>query len=114
VLELQARWLAGVWAGRCNVAAAPPLPPLPFFVHHMLACGFAAAAGVAPEASAHPQLAEALLFGPLLPERYRLDDPHAAARFAAAVAGFTPLPEHVELLAALPIPDPRGPAPALA
>ena len=113
VLELQARWLAGVWAGRC-LAAAPPLPPLPFFVHHMLACGFAAAAGVAPDPSAHPQLADALLFGPLLPERYRLDDPHAAARFATAVAGFTPPPEHVELLAALPIPDPRGPAPALA
>ena len=114
VLELQARWIAAVWSGSSDLSAAPPLPQLPFFVHHMLAGAFAAAVGAAPDPAAHPQVADALLFGPMLPERYRLDDPAAAARFASAVAGFTAPPEHVALLAALPTGDPRAPAAAAA
>jgi dimethylaniline monooxygenase (N-oxide forming) len=82
VLELQARWLAAVWSGRRRIEQVPPVPLLAHYPHHMLACAFAEAAGVAPDADARPDLAEALRSGPMLPERYRLDDPVAAERFA--------------------------------
>jgi dimethylaniline monooxygenase (N-oxide forming) len=101
VLELQARWIAAVWTGARDLASAPPLPELPFYVHHQLAGAFGDAVGATPDLVAHPYLADALLFGPMLPERYRLDDPAAAARFAAATAGFTPPADQVELHAAL-------------
>jgi hypothetical protein len=102
VLELQACWVAAVWTGARELEDAPPLPALPFYVHHQLAGAFAPAAGAAPDAGAHPEHADAPLFGPTLPERYRLDVPAAEARFAAATAaGFTPPAGQVELLAAL-------------
>ncbi len=90
LLELQARWITAVWSG--EVAApttmAPPLPPLG--THHVLATTFAAELGVEPDPRARPELAEALLFGPLVPARWRLDgpgaDPEAPARFATALA----------------------------
>jgi cation diffusion facilitator CzcD-associated flavoprotein CzcO len=88
VLELQARFLAAVWAGERAIADCPPLPDLPHFPHHLLAEVFAAGAGVLPDEHAHPELLEALRFGPMLPERYRLGDPVMAERFAAATAGF--------------------------
>ena len=44
VLELQARFVAAVWAGERSVADAPPLPELPHYPHHVLAEAFAAGA----------------------------------------------------------------------
>jgi cation diffusion facilitator CzcD-associated flavoprotein CzcO len=103
VLELQARWIAAVWTGARALGDLPELPPLPFFAHHHLAGAFAEAAGCAPDLAAHPDRADALLFGPLLPERYRLDEPAAAARFRAATSGFAPTPEQVAMLEALAV-----------
>jgi cation diffusion facilitator CzcD-associated flavoprotein CzcO len=101
VLELQARWIAAVWSGRRSVGDAPPVPGLPHYPHHLLAEAFAAAAGATPDADAHPELADALHFGPMLPERYRLDDPEAVARFASATAGFVVPPGQAEARAML-------------
>ena len=112
VLELQARWIAGVWSGHRDLDDAPAIPALPFYPHHMLAEAFAAAAGALPDPAAHPQLAEGLTFGPMLPERYRLGDTEIAARFAAATAGFRAPQDQVQLLAALTA-DAAPPAPAL-
>lgn len=84
LLELQARWIAAVWSGaiappdeaaaRADVAVAPP----PIDSHNVLAVLLCEAAGVAPNLRDHPDLAEALLFGPMLPPRYRLDGPGAS------------------------------------
>ena len=89
LLELQARWIVGIWAGvipppdddaaRAAIAVAPP----PIDAHNVLALALSTAAGVAPDIPAHPDLAEALLFGPMLPPRYRLDGPGATADAAA-------------------------------
>jgi hypothetical protein len=96
LLELQARWIVATWAGdaappeeahmRRGVAEpAPPLDP-----HNLLAVTLAEELGVAPDLRARPELTEALLFGPLLPPRYRLDgpgaQPEAAERFTAQLA----------------------------
>ena len=51
--------------------------------HNVLAVALAEAAGVAPDVRARPDLAEPLLFGPMLPPRYRLDGPGARADAAA-------------------------------
>lgn len=85
LLELQARWIVGVWSGaiappddqaaRVSAAAAPPA----IDSHNVLAVTLADAAGVAPDLRAHPELTEPLLFGPMLPPRYRLDGPGARA-----------------------------------
>jgi dimethylaniline monooxygenase (N-oxide forming) len=88
VLELQARFLAAVWAGERSAADCPSLPDLPHYPHHALAETFAVGAGAAPDEDAHPGLVEALRFGPMLPERYRMDEPGVAERFAAMTAGF--------------------------
>jgi dimethylaniline monooxygenase (N-oxide forming) len=92
LLELQARYIAHVWSGalpepdeadmRRSVAAAPP----PVDAHHMLAVELAEAAGVAPELDARPGLVEPLLFGPMLPQRYRLDGPGSRPEAAAEYA----------------------------
>jgi hypothetical protein len=90
ILELQARWIAGTFAGvmpaRIGAAERPP----PIDMHHVLATTIAEASGVAPDPLAHPELSEPLLFGPLLPPRYRLQGPgrtpDAAARFAEQLA----------------------------
>ena len=73
LLELQARWIVNCWSGsgpapddpaaRTDVASPPP----PIDSHNMLAVALADAAGVAPDVRAHPELAEPLLFGPMLP-----------------------------------------------
>jgi dimethylaniline monooxygenase (N-oxide forming) len=83
LLELQARWIVGVWAGdidapdprmmRENAAAGPPV----LDSHHLLAVMLAEDAGVAPDLRARAELSEPLLFGPMLPPRYRLDGPGA-------------------------------------
>jgi dimethylaniline monooxygenase (N-oxide forming) len=83
LLELQARWVAGLWTG----AVAPPdedamrdaitVAPPPLEVHDAFASVLAREAGVAPDLLARPELTEPLLFGPLLPPRYRFDGPGA-------------------------------------
>ena len=96
LLELQARWIVATWAGevappdaaRMRRGAAEPRPPLD--PHNVLAIALAEELGVAPDLRARPELAEPLLFGPLLPPRYRLDgpgaQPDAAERFAEQLA----------------------------
>jgi len=91
LLELQARWIVGIWAGDVvppvdavmRRALAEPAPAIE--AHNALAATLAEQAGVAPELLARPDLAEPLLFGPMLPPRYRLDgpgaQPEAEARF---------------------------------
>lgn len=96
LLELQARWIVGLWSGdiappseaRMRAAIAASRPPLD--THHALALLLAEEMGIAPDVLARPDLAEPLLFGPLLPARWRIDGPgarpDAPARFAAQVA----------------------------
>jgi hypothetical protein len=83
LLELQARWIANLWAGiidppgdaemRASVVEAPPI----LDSHDGLALLFAEASGVAPDLDTRPDLLEPLLFGPMLPPRYRIDGPGA-------------------------------------
>jgi hypothetical protein len=96
LLELQARWIAAVWsgavpapeAGRMRRVLAEPRPPLD--AHNALALTLSEELGVAPDLRARPELLEPLLFGPMLPARYRLDGPgaseDAAARFTEQLA----------------------------
>jgi dimethylaniline monooxygenase (N-oxide forming) len=96
LLELQARWIVATWAGdvsppdeiRMRAAIAEPRPPLD--PHNALATTLADELGVAPDLLSRPELTEALLFGPLLPPRYRLDGPgalpDAAEQFSAQLA----------------------------
>jgi hypothetical protein len=89
LLELQARWIVGIWSGaipppdddtgRAGIAVTPPA----IDSHNMLAVILSTAAGVAPDIRAHPDLAEALLFGPMLPPRYRLEGPGSHPSAAA-------------------------------
>ena len=91
LLELQARWIVATWAGevappdeaRMRAGLAEPRPALD--PHNVLASTLAEELGVAPDVTAVPELAEALLFGPMLPARYRLRgpgaQPEAAGRF---------------------------------
>ena len=83
LLELQARWIVATWTGqvtlpdeakmRATIAQGqPPLDP-----HHSLAVTLAEELGVAPSVEDWPELSEALIFGPLLPPRYRLSGPGA-------------------------------------
>ena len=103
VLELQARWLAYLWAG------LRPMPSLEAMKQgvamtqarrggpqdvpmHVLAGLFAANAGVEPDPAAWPELERALWFGPLSPSSFRLSgpdaEPDAPRRTAAAAAAF--------------------------
>jgi len=85
LLELQARWIAAVWSGEralphahvMRQAIAQPRPALD--AHNALALTLAEELGVAPEPIDWPDLCEPLLFGPLLPPRYRLSGPGATA-----------------------------------
>jgi hypothetical protein len=89
LLELQARWIVNSWSGvgpeqdvrtaRANVATPPPA----IDSHNVLAVTLAEAAGVSPDIRARLDLAEPLLFGPMLPSRYRLDGPGARSDAAA-------------------------------
>ncbi len=89
LLELQARWIVAVLAGtvtapdaeRMRRTMAEPRPPLE--AHNALATTLAEASGVAPDLLARPELTEPLLFGPMLPLRYRLDGPGALPDAAA-------------------------------
>jgi Flavin-binding monooxygenase-like len=96
LLELQARWLVGIWAGDVEPPEDATMrrllggPPPALEVHNALAATLAEQAGVAPDLEARPGLAEPLLFGPMLPPRYRLDgpgaQPEAEARFREQLA----------------------------
>jgi dimethylaniline monooxygenase (N-oxide forming) len=112
LLELQARWIVGVWSGempappehslRESVAVAPPA----IDSHNVLAVTLAEAAGVAPDVRARADLAEPLLFGPMLPPRYRLDGPgatpDAAARFLDQLSASPRSPVEPDDVASLP------------
>jgi dimethylaniline monooxygenase (N-oxide forming) len=84
LLELQARWIVAIWAGdvappeeaHMRLTIAEPRPPLD--AHNALATTLADELGVAPDLCSRPELTEALLFGPLLPPRYRFDGPGAS------------------------------------
>jgi len=83
LLELQARWIVNLWSGavdppdefemRESIVEAPPQ----LDSHDALALAFSAASAVAPDLGARPDLFDALVFGPMLPPRYRLDGPGA-------------------------------------
>lgn len=112
LLELQARWIAGLWAGTmpspadAELRAAVRRPPAPVVAHHLLAVDLSEAAGVAPDLAARPDLAEPLLFGPMLPPRYRLDgpgaQPGAAEEFRRQVTASPRAPVEPDDVAALP------------
>ncbi len=96
LLELQARWIVAVWSG----AAPPPAedrirqglargrPPLE--AHNALALTLSEELGVSPDPLDWPELAEPLIFGPMLPMRYRLSGPGALpdgpAMYASALS----------------------------
>jgi len=103
VLELQARWVAYAWSGarplpgedqmRAGIDAARRRRHVPQIVPmHTTARTFAAAAGIEPDIAAWPELARALLFGPLAPSSFRLSGrdalPDAAARVARDAEAF--------------------------
>jgi cation diffusion facilitator CzcD-associated flavoprotein CzcO len=83
LLELQARWIVAVWSGEAPLPRAHvmrevmsrPRPPLD--AHNALALTLSEQLGVSPDASDWPALSEPLMFGPLLPPRYRLSGPGA-------------------------------------
>ena len=83
LLELQARWIVAVCSGEVALpddahmrhAIAQPRPPLD--AHNALALTLSEELGVAPEPIDWPELCEPLLFGPMLPPRYRLSGPGA-------------------------------------
>ncbi len=85
LLELQARWIMSVWSG---TSVLPPTPHLRATIatrrpilesHNALALVLSEEMGVAPDPVAWPELTEPLLFGPMLPARYRLSGPGARA-----------------------------------
>lgn len=101
-IELQARWLAYVWSGaigaptlrdmhegiaECRARGEPQKTKM-----NLMALLFARAAGVEPDPIRWPQLARALLFGPLAPVSFRLEGrdalPDAAERFAEEASAF--------------------------
>lgn len=96
LLELQARWIMAVWSGETTLPGAAELrhvaaqAPPPLDAHNALALTLAEELGVSPEPLEWPELTEPLLFGPLLPPRYRLSGPgarpDASALFAEQLA----------------------------
>jgi hypothetical protein len=83
LLELQARWIVATWTGevtlpdqatmRATIAQGQP----PLDAHNALALTLAEELGVSPDVGSWPELSDALVFGPLLPPRYRLSGPGA-------------------------------------
>ncbi len=88
LLELQARWIIATWTGEVTLPGEAMVratitkgqPPLD--AHNALALTLAEELGVAPDPESWPALSEALIFGPLLPPRYRLSGPGAMANAA--------------------------------
>jgi dimethylaniline monooxygenase (N-oxide forming) len=103
VLELQARWIAYAWA---NVVAPPSHEEMAKGIEayrlrrgqdqkqamHRLALVFARAAGVEPDLERWPEIARALLFGPLSATSFRLSGPDslddALERYGEDAAAF--------------------------
>jgi uncharacterized protein YciW len=87
-----------------EVSVASPPPPIDS--RNVLAVTLADAAGVAPDLRARLDLAEPLLFGPMLPARYRLDGPgarpDAAATFVDQLAASPRAAIEPDDIAALP------------
>ena len=121
LLELQARWIVAVWSGevalpddaRMRSVLAQPRPPLD--AHNALALTLSEELGVAPQPIEWQELAEPLVFGPMLPPRYRLSGPGATAdaraSFAQQLAASpqAPIdPADVETLHRLTAPLPSG------
>jgi hypothetical protein len=88
VLELQARLIAYAWSGaapmpdrealQAGIATYRKSRGLPQDRQmHLMALRFARLAGVEPDPLAWPELARALLFGPLTPVSFRLSGPDA-------------------------------------
>ena len=85
LLELQARWITGLFSGsvapppqsemRAEISGNPPA----LDSHDALALMLSEASGVAPHLRSRPDLLEPLLFGPMVPARYRLDGPGSSA-----------------------------------
>lgn len=100
-IEQQARWVAYTWSGAV-AAPADDVMRAAIDVYrsrrgqsqktrmNLAAVMFAREAGVEPDIGKHPDLARALLFGPLAPVQFRLDGhdplPDAAERFAVDAA----------------------------
>jgi thioredoxin reductase len=107
VLELQARWIAYVWSGTRQAPSRPAMEagvaayraqrgaPQDRLMHPM-ALLFAREAGVEPDPWNWPDLARALLFGPLSAVSFRLSGadklPDAAERSAASARAFGAVP----------------------
>jgi dimethylaniline monooxygenase (N-oxide forming) len=112
LLELQARWIVATWTGEValpevatmRAAIAQGQPPLD--AHNALALTLAEELGVAPNVEDWPELSEALIFGPLLPPRYRLSGPGAmdgaADLFAEQLAASPRAPVDPSDIEALP------------
>jgi dimethylaniline monooxygenase (N-oxide forming) len=107
-LELQARWITYLWAGRRpmpshkemrdSIEAYRATRHLPAAVPmHLLAIRFARLAGVEPCLEEFPELIRSLLFGPLSPQSFRLSGPDALPdaeeRVARAAARSGAVPE---------------------
>ncbi len=88
LLELQARWVVAVWSGEVAVPdmRGAVTPPPAADAHNALALTLSEELGVAPEPIDWPELCEPLVFGPMLPPRYRLTGPGASADAAALFA----------------------------
>jgi dimethylaniline monooxygenase (N-oxide forming) len=96
LLELQARWIVAVWSGEAALPDEPVMrhvisqPRAPIDAHNVLALTLSEELGVSPVPIDWPALTEPLVFGPLLPPRYRLSGPgatpDAAHRFAEQLA----------------------------
>jgi cation diffusion facilitator CzcD-associated flavoprotein CzcO len=122
VLELQARWIAMVFAGSRPLPAANEMDDnvrtyrmmrglnAPLLCHEV-AIDLATAAGVEPDPQAFPELAAGLVFGPIVPAQFRLsghgrhEGAVAKLRTALKAAGATATPpiadEQLGLLAML-------------
>ncbi|HVN32831.1 MAG TPA: NAD(P)-binding domain-containing protein [Thermoanaerobaculaceae bacterium] len=110
VLELQARWIAYVWSGALPALSSDAMwagiaalraqrngqHQVPMNVAALL---FAREAGVEPDLQRWPELARALLFGPLTAVSFRLDGrdalPDAPQRVAQDAATFRAVPSTV-------------------
>jgi dimethylaniline monooxygenase (N-oxide forming) len=107
-VELQARWIAGVWSGGLPAPSRSHMlagiaehramrAVMPSDMYPALAALLAGELGVEPRLAGRPDLAEGLIFGPLAPARYRLDgpgaSPEAEVMLRAALSEFGPQPQ---------------------
>ncbi len=112
MVEQQARWIAYAWSDACPmapdadmraaIAAAGGPPSGAPLAMHVMAVAFAREAGIEPEVTRWPDLARALLFGPLSAVSFRLSGRDAlrdaVERTAHAARAFdcVPTPQFTE------------------